>query len=107
MEALSKWAIAFLEKLSPIPVSNLLAFAVVALLVIPLIRKAFRSPPEPEAPDAVPMVMLRADGVYTILTDMQIEIHRMSDRLMMIEQMMRRRQKPVRNRRKKEVPSVE
>lgn len=108
MEAIVNWALGFVDKLPPVPASNLLVLFVIVLAVLPLARKAFRSPP-PEMPEAVPMVLLQAASVYTVLTDIQISLQRVNDRLAVCEQMLRRRQKPVRNRRKKpaSAPEVE
>lgn len=103
MEAIVKWALSFVDKLPPVPASNLLVLFVIVLAVLPLVRKAFRSPP-PEMPEAVPMVMLQASSVYTVLTDIQISLQRINGRLEVCEQMLRRQQKPVRGRRKKAAP---
>lgn len=110
MEAVVKWALGFVDSLPPIPASNILVFVVLLLAVLPLARKAFRSPPEissHEPQEAYPMVLLQASSVYTVLTDIQISLQRVNERLAVCEQMLRRRQKPVRNRRKKPAPAPE
>lgn len=100
MESALKWAFSIVESLPPVPVSNLLAFLIIALAVAGLVRKALRTTPEPQ-PDPVPMVMLNAGSVYTILTNLEISVARLERRAEVIETMLRRRNKPVRNRKKK------
>lgn len=107
MDAIVKWALGIIDKVPPIPASNLLAFIVIGVLIAGLIRKAMRSPPPEPLPEAVPMVLLDAGSVYTVLTSIQMEVTKLNGRMETVEQMVRRRQKPVRRRKKKDADHAE
>lgn len=106
MEYVLKWALAFVDKIPPIPASNLLAFIIIALLIAGLVRKAIRSPSPVPVPEPIPVVTLNASSVYTVLVNIELELAKVSKRVQLlgdeidvIGTMMRRRHKPVRNRR--------
>jgi len=105
MEYVIKWALAFVDKVPPIPVSNLLAFIIIALLIAGLVRKAMRSPPPVESTESSPIVTLNAGGIYTILVNVEIELAKVSKRLQILNDevevigsMLRRRHRTVNNR---------
>ncbi len=96
---MEKWATDTLGAIPPIPVPFLLALIFYLLLITPLIRRAIKSDPEPEA-DEEPShsVTMDAGGIYTILVNLQIEVAKLrsetsylTSKVHVIDKMLRRR----------------
>lgn len=104
MDKATSWALSQLDKIPPVPVPVLVGLAILLILIYPTIRKALKA--HVEAPmiapqESAPVVQLNAGAVYTVLTNIQIAVDRLSLDLQqltvkveIVDRMLRRRKPP-------------
>lgn len=103
MGKLTDWALDKIDRLPAIPAPFLLALIVIILILLPTIRRARTTKVDAPAvtpTEALPFVTLNAGGVYTVLIGIEVELrqlvtsmHRLNERVEMMEKMVRRRKR--------------
>lgn len=102
MGKLLDWALDKIDHMPAVPAPFLIAFIVVMVLILPAARRALTVKVDTPAPplEAVPMVMLNAGGVYTVLINIEVKIQaltdtisKLADRLEYLESTVRRQRK--------------